>query len=52
MRETIDQGLATSNNFKDAATVTPGFAESAPPPDADVAHEIDRQQKIAAAAES
>jgi hypothetical protein len=50
MRETIDQGMANTKAGKSAASVTPAFATSAPPPDADAAHEIDQQQQIAAAA--
>ena len=50
MRETIDQGMANTKAAKSAASVTPAFATSAPPPDADAAHEIDQQQQIAAAA--
>ena len=52
MRETIDQGMASSEAGKKAQTVTAAFAQSAPPPDANAAREIDQQQQIAAAAES
>jgi hypothetical protein len=51
MRETIDQGMANTTAGKAAASVTPAYAASAPPPDADAAHEIDQQQQIAAAAD-
>jgi hypothetical protein len=51
MRETIDQGMANTTAGKSAASVTPAYAASAPPPDADAAHEIDQQQQIAAAAD-
>jgi hypothetical protein len=51
MRETIDQGMANTDRGKKAATVTPDFAASAPPPDPNAAREIDQQQQIAAAAE-
>ena len=51
MRETIDQGMASTDVGKKAATVTPAFAASAPPPDANAGREIDQQQQIAAAAE-
>jgi hypothetical protein len=51
MRETIDQGMASTDAGKKAATVTPAFAAAAPPPDPNAAHEIDQQQQIAAAAE-
>src|SRR5258707_2610723 len=51
MRETIDQGMANTTAGKTAASVTPAYAASAPPPDADAAHEIDQQQQIAAAAD-
>ena len=51
MRETIDQGMANTNAGKQAAKVTPAFAASAPPPDANAAHEIDQQQQIASAVE-
>ena len=51
MRETIDQGMASTDAGKKAATVTPAFAASAPPPDPNAGREIDQQQQIAAAAE-
>jgi hypothetical protein len=51
MRETIDQGMANTKAGKSAASVTPAFAASVPPPDADAAREIDQQQQIAAAAD-
>src|SRR5262249_2765458 len=51
MRETIDQGMASTDRGKQAPTVTPAFAATAPPPDANAAREIDQQQQIAAAAE-
>jgi hypothetical protein len=50
MRETIDQGMANTEAGGKAATVTPAFAASAPPPDPNAAREIDQQQQIAAAA--
>jgi hypothetical protein len=50
MRETIDQGMASTKAAKSATSVTPAFATSVPPPDADAAHEIDQEQQIAAAA--
>lgn len=51
MRETIDQGLANSKAGGQAQTVTPAFAATAPPPDANAGQEIQRQQEIAAAAD-
>jgi hypothetical protein len=51
MRATIDQGMADRNTGTSAATVTPAFAASAPPPDANAAHELDQQAQIAAAIE-
>lgn len=51
MRETIDQGLASSRAGGEAQTVTPAFAAAAPPPDPNAAQEIQRQQEIAAAAD-
>ncbi len=51
MRETIDQGMANTNAAKKAASVTPAFVASAPPPDPNAAHELDQQQQIAAAIE-
>ena len=51
MRETIDQGMANTKPAKSAASVTPAYAASVPPPDADAAHEIDQQRQIAAAAD-
>lgn len=51
MREAIDQGLASTNAAKTVPAVTPTFAEAGPPPDANAAEEIERQQQIAAAAE-
>jgi hypothetical protein len=51
MRETIDQGMANTSEGRQAPTVTPDFAASAPPPDANAAQEIAQQQQIAAAAE-
>jgi hypothetical protein len=51
MRETIDQGLATTPAGKQAQSVTPAFAASAPPADANATREIQQQQEIAAAAE-
>ncbi|HEV8017507.1 MAG TPA: hypothetical protein VGP32_03005 [Steroidobacteraceae bacterium] len=51
MRETIDQGLASTNAAKQAKSVTPAYAEAAPPPDPNAARELAQQQQIAAAAE-
>jgi hypothetical protein len=51
MRETIDQGMATTNAAKKSTSVTPAFVASAPPPDSNAAHELDQQQQIAAAVE-
>jgi hypothetical protein len=51
MREAVDQALA-SNSGKNVSTVTPAYAAAAPPPDRDAANEVQRQQQIAAAAES
>jgi hypothetical protein len=51
MRATIDQGMASTDRGKQAPTVTPAFAASAPPPDPNAAREIDQEQQIAAAAE-
>jgi hypothetical protein len=51
MRETIDQGLATTNAAKQTASVTPAYAAAAPPPDPNAARELAQQQQIAAAAE-
>jgi hypothetical protein len=51
MRETIDQGMASTNAAKKSTSVTPAFVASAPPPDANAAHELDQQQQIAAAVE-
>jgi hypothetical protein len=51
MRETIDQGMATTNAAKKSTSVTPAFVASAPPPDPNAAHELDQQQQIAAAVE-
>ncbi|MBV8306925.1 MAG: hypothetical protein JO274_05545, partial [Gammaproteobacteria bacterium] len=51
MREAIDQGMATTNTAKKAASVTPAFVSAAPPPDANAAHELDQEQQIAAQVE-
>jgi hypothetical protein len=51
MRETVDQGMSMSSAGKAAATATPAFAASAPPPDPNAAQEIAQQKQIAAAAE-
>jgi hypothetical protein len=51
MRETIDQGLATTNAAKQAKSMTPAYAAAAPPPDPNAARELAQQQQIAAAAE-
>jgi hypothetical protein len=51
MRETIDQGLATTNAAKQAKSVTPAYAAAAPPPDPNAAGELAQQQQIAALAE-
>jgi len=51
MRETIDQGLASTPAGKQAKSVTPAFAAAAPPADANATREIQQQQEIAAAAE-
>jgi hypothetical protein len=51
MRETIDQGMASTNAAKKSTAVAPAFVASAPPPDANAAHELDQQQQIAAAIE-
>jgi methionine aminopeptidase len=51
MRETIDQGIANTKAGKEGQSVTPAFAASAPPADANAAGEIQQQQAIAAAAE-
>jgi hypothetical protein len=51
MRETIDQGLATTNAAKQAKSMTPAYAAAAPPADPDASRELAQQQQIAAAAE-
>jgi hypothetical protein len=51
MRETIDQGMATTKAAKGVASVTPAFAASVPPADAEAAKEIDQQKQIAEAAD-
>jgi hypothetical protein len=51
MRETIDQGMANTKAGKSSNSVTPAFATSVPPPDANAAQEIDQQQQLAAAAD-
>ena len=51
MRETIDQGMATTNTGKSAPSVTPAFVAAAPPPDENAKSEIDKQKQLAAAVE-
>ena len=51
MRATIDQGLANTPRGATEATVTPAFAQAAPPPDADAKSEIEKQKTIAASVE-
>jgi len=51
MRETIDQGMASTDAGKKAPTVTPAFAAAAPPPDPNAKNEIDQQAQLAAAVE-
>jgi hypothetical protein len=48
MRATIDQGLANTPRTPAEPTVTPAFAQAAPPPDADAKSEIEKQKTIAA----
>jgi hypothetical protein len=52
MRETIDQGMENTDAGKKSAKITPAFAASPPPADANAVSEIEQQQQIAAAAES
>jgi hypothetical protein len=51
MRETIDQGMASSRAGGAAAKTTPAFAAAAPPPDQNARAEVQRQQELAAAAD-
>lgn len=51
MRAAIDQGLANTPREASEPTVTPAFAQAAPPPDADANSEIERQKAIAASVE-
>jgi hypothetical protein len=51
MRETIDEGLATTTAAKQSQSVTPAYAAAAPPADPNAARELAQQQQIAAAAE-
>jgi hypothetical protein len=51
MRAAIDQGLANTPKGATEPTVTPAFAQAAPPPDADAKSEIEKQKTIAASVE-
>jgi hypothetical protein len=51
MRAAIDQGLANTPRGASEPTVTPAFAQAAPPPDADAKSEIEKQKTIAASVE-
>jgi hypothetical protein len=51
MRAAIDQGLANTPRGASEPTVTPPFAQAAPPPDADAKNEIEKQKTIAASVE-
>jgi hypothetical protein len=51
MRAAIDQGLANTPRGATDSTVTPAFAQAAPPPDADAKSEIEKQKAIAASVE-
>jgi hypothetical protein len=51
MRETIDQGLASTDAAKQTTSVTPAYAAAAGPADPNAARELAQQQQIAAAAE-
>jgi hypothetical protein len=51
MRAAIDQGLANTPRGATDPTVTPAFAQAAPPPDADAKSEIEKQKTIAASVE-
>ena len=51
MRATVDQGLANTPRGTTEPTVTPAFAQAAPPPDADAKSEIENQKTIAASVE-
>jgi hypothetical protein len=51
MRAAIDQGLANTPRGATEPTVTPAFAQAAPPPDADAKNEIEKQKAIAASVE-
>jgi len=51
MRATIDQGLANTPRAATEPTVTPAFAQAAPPPDPDAKSEIEKQKTIAASVE-
>jgi len=51
MRETIDQGMATTKAAKESQSVTPAFAAAVPAADPSASKEIEQQTEIAAAAE-
>jgi hypothetical protein len=51
MRAAIDQGLANTPKGATEPTVTPAFAQAAPPPDTDAKSEIEKQKTIAASVE-
>jgi len=51
MRAAIDQGLANTPRGATDPTVTPAFAQAAPPPDGDAKNEIEKQKTIAASVE-
>lgn len=51
MRAAIDQGLANTPRGATDPTVTPAFAQAAPPPDADAKSEIEKQKTVAASVE-
>jgi hypothetical protein len=51
MRAAVDQGLANTPRGATDPTVTPAFAQAAPPPDADAKSEIEKQKTIAASVE-
>jgi hypothetical protein len=51
MRATIDQGLANTPRTPPEPTVTPAFAQAAPPPDADAKSEIEKQKTLATTVE-
>lgn len=52
MRETIDQGLASTKMAKEVPSKVAAFATAAPPADANAESEIKQQQDIAAEADS